>query len=190
MAISSIILLAVIIIFFLWGISTYNKFVKLKTLMEEAWSVIDVFLKKRYDLIPNLVESVKGYATHERETLEAVILARSNAMGAKDLASKAQCEGELGGVLGRLMAITEKYPELRANENFMSLQNEITKLEGEIERARRYYNGTVRENNIAIKIFPASIIANMFKFVAGVFFEIVNKQEKEVPTVNFSNDNK
>ena len=181
-----LVLLIIIVLVALWGIGVYNKFIKLKTLMEEAWSVIDVFLKKRYDLIPNLVESVKGYATHEKETLEAVILARSNAMGAKDVTSKAASEGELGSVLGRLMAITEKYPELRANENFMYLQNELSGLEKEIERARRYYNGTVRENNIAIKVFPASIIAGMFKFVAGVFFEIVNKDEREAPTVSFA----
>ena len=185
MAIEWIILLAIVLISAIWTISVYNKFVKLKVLMDEGWSAVDVFLKKRYDLIPNLVESVKGYATHEKETLEAVILARSNAMGATDLASKAQYEGELGGVLGRLMAITEKYPELRANENFMYLQQELTQLEGEIERSRRYYNGTVRENNIAIKVFPKNFIANMFRFTSGQFFEITDKSQREAPRVSF-----
>jgi Uncharacterized conserved protein len=184
--IAGIILLAISLIIIIWGISNYNRFIKLKVLIDEAWSITDVFLKKRYDLIPNLVESVKGYATHEQETLENVILARSKAMGAKDMGERAEYEGELGGFLGRLMAVTEQYPALRANENFMYLQKELTQLEGEIEKARRYYNGTVRENNIAIKVFPASIIAGMFNFTEGQFFEIVEKAQREAPKVSFN----
>ena len=187
MTVVIIILLVIILIPLVWGIGMYNKFVKMKVMMDEGWSVIDVFLTKRYDLISNLVESVKGYATHEKETLEAVILARSNAMGAKDLESKAQCEGELGSVLGRLMAITENYPELRANENFIYLQQEMSQLENGIEKARRYYNGTVRENNIAIKVFPARIIANMFRFTDGKFFETVDETHRDAPRVSFKN---
>ena len=165
-------------------ISVYNKLVKLKTLMEEGWSIIDVFLKKRYDLIPNLVESVKGYATHEKETLENVMLARSQALGAKTVAEKAESESMLTNTLGRLMAVTENYPQLRANENFMYLQQELSNLEGEIERSRRYYNGTVRENNIKIRSFPSNIIAGMFNFEEGVFFE-VDKSQREAPKVSF-----
>lgn len=165
-------------------ITIYNKLVKQKTLMEEGWSLIDVFLKKRYDLIPNLVESVKGYATHEKETLEKVMLARSQALGAKTVAEKAESESELSGTLGRLMVVSEKYPQLLANENFMYLQKELSSLEGEIERSRRYYNGTVRENNIKIRSFPNNIIAGMFNFEEGIFFE-VDKSQKEPPKVAF-----
>ena len=165
-------------------ISIYNKLVKLKTLMEEAWSIIDVFLKKRYDLIPNLVESVKGYATHERETLESVMLARSQAMTAKNREEKNEFENILDGQLGRLMAVSENYPQLQANENFMHLQRELSGLEGEIERSRRYYNGNVREYNISMRSFPANIIAGMFNFEEGVFFEI-DKGQREAPKVSF-----
>ena len=177
-------LLGLIVLTIAGVIVAYNKLVKLKTLMEEGWSVINVFLKKRYDLIPNLVESVKGYATHEKETLENVMLARSQAMGAKNIKEQNEFEGVLGGQLGRLLAITENYPQLRANENFIHLQQELSSLESEIERARRYYNGTVRENNIGIRSFPTNIIAGMFNFEAGAFFEI-DKVEREVPKVSF-----
>ena len=165
-------------------ISFYNKLVKLKTLMEEGWSAIDVFLKKRYDLIPNLVESVKGYASHEKETLERVMLARTQAMSAKSRKEQGEFEGVLGGQLDRLLAVSENYPQLRANENFMHLQRELSVLESDIEKSRRYYNGTVRENNIGVRSFPANIIAGMFNFEEGVFFEI-NKSEREAPKVSF-----
>ena len=183
MAIVLIILLVIIIILVAWSIGVYNRLIKLKILVEEGWSTIDVFLKKRYDLIPNLVSSVKGYAAHEKETFESVTLARSNAMGAKDMKSRMDSENTLGNVLGRLMVVSEKYPDLKANENFMYLQQELSKLEGELEKARRYYNGTVRELNIAIKTFPANIIANMFRFTEAVFFESAEK-DKEVPQVS------
>ena len=182
-----IILLVIILIPVIWGIGVYNKFVKLKTLMEEAWSIVDVFLNKRYDLIPNLVETVKGYATHESETLENVILARNQAMGAKNMENKAASEANLGSVLGRLMVVSEKYPELRANENFMYLQGELTNLEQEIGRARRYYNGTVRENNIYVKSFPSNMIAGMFNFTEGTFFEI-EERKRETPIVSFKKE--
>ena len=165
-------------------INIYNKLVKLKTLIEEGWSIIDVYLKKRYDLIPNLVESVKGYATHEKETLENVMLARSQAMNAKNRKEQSELEGVLGGQLGRLLAVSENYPQLRANENFMHLQRELSNLEGDIEKSRRYYNGTVREYNIGIRSFPNNMIAGMFNFEEGVFFEI-DKKEREVPKVSF-----
>ena len=186
MAIEIIISLAIILILVIWGLIVYNKFVKMKVLMDEGWSIMDVFLTKRYDLIGNLVESVKGYATHEQETLESVIRARSQAMNAKDMESRLESEGNLGNALGRLMVVTENYPALRANENFMFLQQEMSQLENEIEKARRYYNGTVRENNIAIKVFPASFIAGMFRFTEGKFFEASDKKHRESPQVSFS----
>ena len=178
------VLLGLIVLIVGMVISTYNKLVKLKTLLEEGWSTIDVFLKKRYDLIPNLVETVKGYASHEKETLENVMLARSQAMNAKGRKEQSEFEGVLGGQLSRLLAVAENYPQLRANENFMHLQEELGKLEGDIERARRYYNGTVREINVAIRSFPTNIIAGMFNFTEGVFFEI-DKNEREAPKVSF-----
>ena len=165
-------------------IATYNKLVKQKTLMEEGWSIIDVFLKKRYDLVPNLVESVKGYATHEKDTFEKVMLARSQAMNAKNREEQNEFENVLGGQLGRLMAVTENYPQLRANENFMHLQRELVGLEGEIEKSRRYYNGSVRNYNISLRSFPQNLIAGMFNFEAGVFFEVKNT-ERETPKVSF-----
>jgi Uncharacterized conserved protein len=179
------VLLGLIVLTVIYGVSVYNKLVRLKTLMEEGWSAVEVFLKKRYDLIGNLVETVKGYALHEKETLENVILARSQAMNAQNRAEKSECEGFLAGQLGRLLAVSENYPQLRANENFMHLQQELSSLESEIETARRYYNGTVRGNNIAILSFPTNIIAGMFNFEEGVFFQI-EKNEMEVPKVSFT----
>lgn len=165
-------------------IGIYNKLVKKKVLMEEGWSIIDIFLKKRYNLIPNLVESVKGYASHEKETLERVMLARSQALRAKNVAEKTETESMLSSTLGRLMVVSENYPQLRANENFMQLQQELSNLEGEIEKSRRYYNGSVREYNIVIRSFPSNIIAGMFNFDEGTFFEI-DKNQREVPKVSF-----
>ena len=169
----------------IWGISVYNRLVKLKNLRTEGWSTIDVFLKKRYDLVPSLVETVKGYAAHEKETFENVALARSRAMGAKDMASRAESENALGNVLGQLIVVAEKYPELRANENFMYLQKELSRLEDELARTRRYYNGTVRENNIAIETFPSNLVANMFRFTKGEFYE-AGESERVVPQTSMN----
>ena len=179
------ILMGLLVITLFWIIKAYNKLVKLKTLMEEGWSIVDVFLNKRYDLIPNLVEAVKGFATHESETLENVILARNQSLGARNVAEKVQSESMLTDALGRLMVVSEKYPQLLANENFMHLQNELAGLEGEIERARRYYNGSVRENNIGVRTFPMNIIAGMFNFEEGKFFEIA-ETKREAPKVSFA----
>ena len=179
------VLLGIIALTIILIISIYNKLVKLKTLMEEGWSSVDVFLKKRYDLIGNLVETVKGFATHEKETLENVMLARSQAMNTKNMQEKSESEGILGVQLGRLLAVSENYPQLRANENFLYLQKELSRLEGDIEKARRYYNGTVRENNIGVRSFPTNIIAGMFNFEEGVSFQI-EKSERDVPKVSFT----
>ena len=185
MVIALVISLAVVTFLLLWGIGVYNRLVKLKNLMTEGWSTIDVFLKKRYDLIPNLVDSVKGYASHEKETFENVALARSRTLGTKDVASRAASENALENVLGRLMLVAEKYPELQANENFMYLQKELSRMENEIERARRYYNGTVRENNIAIETFPTNLVAGLFHFTKGEFYE-AGEKEREVPQTSLS----
>jgi LemA protein len=183
--ITTIIILAAIAIFFLYGISIYNRLVKLRTMVQEAWSSIDVMLKKRHDLIPNLVETVKGYATHEKETFEMVTRARSAAMSAGTVMEKEMAEKNLNQAMMNLNAVAEQYPDLKANTNFLQLQGELSALEGDIEKSRRYYNGTVRENNILVETFPSNLIANMFKFTKSVFFELDNIAERVVPSINF-----
>ena len=181
----TLIILAVIAIFFFYGISIYNRLVKLKTMVEEAWSSIDVMLKKRHDLIPNLVETVKGYATHERATLDSVTRARAAAMGANTIQEKEVAEKNLNQAMMNLNAVAEQYPDLKANTNFLQLQGELSALEGDIEKSRRYYNGTVRENNILVDTFPSNILANMFKFTKSTFFELDNVAERVVPSIKF-----
>ncbi|MFA5657073.1 MAG: LemA family protein, partial [Dysgonamonadaceae bacterium] len=159
-----IIVLAIIAIAVLYGVFVYNKLVRFRTLVEEAWSGINVQLKKRHDLIPNLMETVKGYATHERETFESVTRARTSAIQAQDVKTQEAAENQLSGALMRLMAISERYPELKANQNFMQLQEQLGTIETDIEKSRRYYNGAVRQKNIAIDTFPSNMVANMFNF--------------------------
>ncbi len=175
--------IAVLIIFY--GVSIYNRLVRLRTLVQEAWSSIDVMLKKRHDLIPNLVETVKGYASHERETFDSVTRARAAAMSANSVQEKEAAEKNLSQAIMHLNAVAEQYPDLKANTNFMQLQGELAALEGDIEKARRYYNGTVRENNIMVETFPSNIIANMYKFEKATFFELENTAERNVPSVKF-----
>jgi LemA protein len=182
--IALLISIGIVLITVIFVVSVYNTLVGLKNRMEEAWSGIDVFLKKRHDLIPNLLETVKGYVAHERQTLEEVIRARSQAMNAQGMDAQMESEAGLGRALGRLMAVAESYPELKAGANFIQMQQELTRLEDELTLSRRYYNGTVRENNIYIERFPSNIIAGMFNFQKGKFFEI-DKAEKEVPHVKF-----
>lgn len=153
--------------------------------MQEAWSGIDVQLKKRHDLIPNLVETVKGYATHEKETFQKVTEARNQAISATGVEQKQNAENQLNRSLMNLFAVAEQYPELKANTNFLQLQNELTAIESDIEKSRRYYNGTVREQNILIDSFPSNIIANIFKFMKSQFFELDNEAERNVPKVSF-----
>lgn len=152
--------------------------------MQEAWSLIDVFLKKRHDLIPSLVDTVKGYSLHEQKVLEEVIRLRSEAMQADNTQKQIHSETGLGKSIDRLLVTIEKYPELRANEQFLKLQQQITELENDLEKARRYYNGTVRENNISLESFPSNIIGNLFSFSKGVFFAS-EASEKAIPTVSF-----
>jgi len=181
----SYIVLIVIVLMFFYGISIYNGLVKKKTEMQEGWSSIDVFLKKRYDLIPNLVETVKGYASHEKETLENITKARNLAQNASSVQEQGHAENALKNSMMNLFAIAENYPDLKANQNFSELQNELTSLEEDIEMARRYYNATVKENNISVETFPSNIIANMFNFAKGDFFEITNSNERETVNVSF-----
>ena len=169
-----IVLLAVILM-----IAIYNKLVRHRTLMQEAWSGIDVYLKKRHDLVPALVATVKAYAVHERQTFEDVIRLRSNAMDAKNRSERIETEKGLGAALGRMMLFSENYPDLKANVNFLTLQHQLADLEEELSLSRRYYNGTVRELNIRMDSFPSNIVAGMFGFEKGVFFEI-GKSERQI----------
>lgn len=180
-----IILIVLVVIFLLYGVSIYNKLVRLKNLVQEGWSSIDVMLKKRHDLIPNLVETVQGYATHERATLDSVVRARANALNADTLHDKEVAEKNLSKAMVNLMAVAEQYPDLKANANFQQLQGELSNLENDIEKARRYYNGTVRENNTTVESFPSNIVANMYHFGKSQFFELDNPAEREVPKVKF-----
>jgi LemA protein len=175
---------AILVIIFIVVVSIYNKLVKFKNRMQEAWSDIDVYLKKRHDLIPNLVKTVKGYAAHEKQTFKEITHCRSEAMQAKDRETQMESENGLGKALGRLMAVAENYPDLKANINFLDLQKQLSVIEEELSLSRRYYNGTVRENNIYVERFPSNLIAGMFRFAKGTFFEM-DKTEKNVPSVSF-----
>lgn len=176
-------LLAVIVV--VWIISARNTFVRMKNNVEEAFSTMDVCLKKRFDLIPNFVETVKGYAKHEKETLDAVISARSRITVATTDEEKVKAEGELTTTLRSLMSLTENYPELKANTNFIDLQNQLKSLENEIANSRRYYNACVKNYNIKVEIFPSNLIANWFKFEKKPLFEIEDKEERKNVKVQF-----
>jgi len=173
----------VLIIFILIGM--YNSLVRLKVTTDNAWADIDVQLKRRYDLIPNLVETVKGYAGHEKGTLEAVINARNRAMSATSPADKAQAENMLSGTLKSLFALSEAYPQLRAIESFTSLQNTLSQIEDTVQNARRYYNAVVRDLNTKIQQFPTNIFAGMLGFKPREFFEVTATAEREAPKVSF-----
>jgi LemA protein len=166
-----LIILAIIAVLVIFVIMLYNQLVSLRNRIENAWAQIDVQLKRRYDLIPNLVETVKGYASHERETLEKVIQARNMAVSATGVEGQAQAENMLSGALKSLFAVSEAYPDLKANQNFMQLQEELTGTEGRIAYARQFYNDSVYKYNTKIQSFPAVIIANMFRFTEREYFE-------------------
>jgi LemA protein len=180
-----LILLGLIVLVVLFVIALYNGLVRLRNQMENAWSQIDVQLKRRHDLIPNLVETVKGYAAHEKETLDRVVQARSKAVGAGGRESQIQAEGELSGALGRMMLLVESYPDLKANQNFLSLQEELTSTENKIGFARQFYNDSVMQYNTKREVFPSSLVAGTFNFKEGVFFEIEDKAERKAPEVQF-----
>lgn len=167
-------------------IGIYNSLVRLRNQVDNAWSQIDVQLKRRHDLIPNLIETAKGYMTHERETFESITKARSQAMGASSVGEASKAEGMLSGALSNFMLVVENYPELKANENFLSLQETLTSTENKIAFARQGYNDQVLFYNNKIQMFPSNLIANSFNFTKRDFFEIENEAEREVPKVSFS----
>jgi len=180
-----LVVLGILAVLVLLVISLYNGLVQKRTVCEEGWSSIDVQLKKRFDLIPNLVETVKGYATHEKGLFEEVARLRNMAGAAASVGEQAQIQSQLTGVLGRLIAVAEAYPDLKANVNFQQLQAELSTLETGIEMARRFYNGAVRNFNIACETFPGVIIAGLFNFKKKDFFEIAAPEERNVPKVGF-----
>jgi LemA protein len=180
-----IIIFGLIAVIVLWVIFVYNSLIVLKNRLKEAWSDIDVQLKRRYDLIPNLVETVKGYASHEQQTFEKVIQARNMAMNAKGVKEKGEAENVLAGTLKTIFALSENYPELKASVNFLELQKELSDTENKIQAARRFYNSNVLALNTKIETVPSNIIANMFGFKMAEFFEI-EEGEKQVPKVEFN----
>ena len=180
------ILLGIIVVIIVAVIGMYNALVRLRNQVKNAWSQIDVQLKRRHDLIPNLVESVKGYAKHEKETMENLTKARSAAVSAEGVAEKSKAEGALSGAIDRLMLVVENYPDLKANQNFLALQEELSSTENKIAFARQNYNDQVLFFNNKIEMFPSNILAGMFNFQTGEFFELEDKAEREVPKVAFS----
>lgn len=180
-----IVVLVIVAAFVLWAIFTYNRFIGFKNNADEAWSDIDVQLKRRHDLIPNLIETVKGYMTHEQNVLQKVTEARTRAMQSQNPNELAKAENELAGTLKTLFAVAENYPELKANTNFLELQRELSDTENKIQAARRFYNANARDLNTAVESFPGNMIAQIFNFKKREFFELENPAEKEVPQVKF-----
>ena len=181
------VILGVVAFVLFWGIGMYNSLIRTRQHVKESWSAIDTELKRRYNLIPNLLETVKGYATHESETLEAVIQARSNAVASTGTpGQQAQDENMLVGALRQLFAVVEAYPDLKANENFLHMQRELTVTEDRIQAARRFYNANVRALNTKVEVFPSNMIASMFAITQGEFFEVEDAAVREVPKVSFT----
>ncbi len=179
------ILIFAAVVLVLWIIGAFNGLIRRRFRVREAWSDIDVQLKRRYDLIPNVVETVKGYAAHEREVFEKVTEARTRAMGAQTMKERGQAENILSGTLKTLFAVAENYPQLRATENFQKLQDELTDTENKVQAARRFYNTNVRDMNIKIESFPANIVAAIFRFRPMEFFETEEAGERETVKVKF-----
>jgi LemA protein len=179
------VLIGIVVILAVWVILSYNRFVVLIDRAKEAWADIDVQLKRRYDLIPNLVNTVKGYATHESTAFEKVTQARAAAMGAGNIAEKGQAENVLTGALKSVFAIAEAYPDLKANQNFLSLQTELSDTENKIQASRRFYNGNVRDLNIAVEAFPGNVIAGIFHFAKMELFTLEEEAAKQPVEVKF-----
>ena len=179
------IILFIILVVVLWLVGTFNSLVRKKNRGKEAWADIDVQLKRRYNLIPNLVETVKGYATHERELFQKVTQARARAMGAQEMKEKAQAENMLSRTLKSLFAVAENYPDLKASQNFLELQRELRDTEDKIQAARRFYNSNVRDLNIRIESVPSNVVAKIFNFKKMELFEIEEAAARETPKVNF-----
>ncbi|MGK6313940.1 LemA family protein [Neorhizobium sp. DT-125] len=181
------ILIGIVVLVALYAVVIYNGLVKSRQMAEEAWSGIDVQLKRRADLIPNLIETVKGYAAHEKSTLEEVIELRNRAQAvpAGDVAARAEAEGLLGQALGKLFALAESYPDLKASQNFSELQASLETIESEIQMARRYYNGAARDLNVKVESFPSNLVAGQFGFGKRDYFEITDESDRAVPAVKF-----
>lgn len=181
------IILVIVVVVLGYAVVAYNNLVRQRQLTQEGWSGIDVQLKRRADLIPNLLEAVKGYMAHERDTLEAVTKARTNAMAVSNGTpeQRAQAEGALSQALGKLFAVAEAYPDLKASQNFLQFQSELSNTENELQMSRRYYNGTARDLNTAVESFPSNILANTFHFEKVQYFEIDNPADRAVPQVKF-----
>ena len=180
-----LIFVVVVAVVAMYAVQIYNSLVKLRNQVKNAWSQIDVQLKRRHDLIPNLIETVKGYMTHERDTLENITRARSSAVDASSVADKSKAESELSGALQRFNLVVENYPDLKANQNFLSLQEELTSTENKISFSRQAYNDQVLFYNNKIEMFPSNILAGMFNFIKEEFFEIEVEAERDVPKVKF-----
>jgi len=188
MAASTLILVIVLGIFIIlvgWIIGLYNGLVRLRNQVKNAWAQIDVQLKRRHDLIPNLIETVRGYMTHERETLENITKARNLAAQASGVTEQAQAESNLNGALSRFFLVVENYPDLKANQNFLALQEELTSTENKIGFARQFYNDQVMTFNNRVQMFPSNIIAGMFNFTESEFFQVEEAAEREAPQVKF-----
>lgn len=179
------ILLGLVILIALYAVSGYNSLVSLRNQVEEAFSTMDVYLTKRYDLIPNLVETVKGYAKHEKETLEAVISARNKAVNATTMEGKIEAENSMSGVIGRLFALAEAYPDLKANTNFLDLQTQLKSIEDDIANARKYFNGVTRQYNTKIEVFPMNLLAGIFGFTKKPLFVVADEQQRQNVKVSF-----
>jgi LemA protein len=183
--IALIVLAAVFVLFALIAIGIYNGLVALRNQTKNAWAQIDVQLKRRHDLVPNLVETVRGYATHEQKTLENVIQARNQAVGAGSVDDKIKAEAGLSGALSRLMVVVEQYPDLKANRNFLALQEELSSTENKIGFARQFYNDSTMQYNTKLETFPSNILAGMFHFQPSTFFEVKDEAQREAPKVKF-----
>jgi LemA protein len=185
MSTSVIIILAVLAVVLLWAMAVYNRFVRLRVRAEESWRDIDTQLKRRWDLIPNLVEIVKGYATHESGVFERVTEARAHAQAATTPKEQEAAEAQLRGAMVNLFAVAEAYPQLKANENFLQLQSSLGEVEDSIQKSRRYYNAIVRDFNTAIQVFPGSLVAGIFGFKPREFFALEDEAQREAPKVKF-----
>jgi LemA protein len=182
------VILAVVAVVVIYAIAIFNRLVRTRQMANEAWSGIDVQLKRRSDLVPNLVDTVKGYAAHERSVLEEVTQLRgaARAIPEGDVAARAQAEGALSAGLGKLFALAENYPDLKASTNFLDLQKQLSDLENDLQMARRYYNGAVRNQNVLVQSFPSNVLAGMFGFGPRDFFELSNESEREAPQVSLA----
>ena len=179
------VVLAIFVVLLLWGVAVFNRLVRRRNLVGEGWSGIDVQLKRRADLIPNLIEAVKGYMGHERGVLEKVTQLRVDSQKATSPAEKGRIEGALGSALASVFAVAENYPDLKASQNFSDLQKSLADIEEQIQLARRYYNGAVREQNIVIESFPSDIVARLFHFQRAGFFQLESVADRQVPQVRF-----